>query len=67
MEEVQRRYRRIHPCRTATVHGQESGKQHPRRSHITKAEIDFCVNCEKKTCNGNRCKELKAYLKGVRL
>lgn len=65
MEEVQRRYRRIHPCRTATVPGRESGKNNPRKAHITKAEIDFCTNCEKKACNGNRCAELKKFLREV--
>ena len=67
MEEHTRKFRRIR-CRESSVpYSEKKPTQPPRRSWTTKAEIDFCVNCEKKTCNGNRCKELKLYLKGVQI
>ena len=66
MEEHTRKFRHIR-CREASVpYGEKAVKQPPRRSWTTKAEIDFCVNCEKKSCNGNRCAELKKFLMEVK-
>ncbi len=65
MEEHTRKFKHIR-CRKASVpYSEKSGKNRPRKSHITKAEIDFCVNCEKKSCNGSRCAELKKFLREV--
>lgn len=65
MEDYTRKYRRIRSTRTVSPN-EEKLKQPPRRSWTTKAEIDFCVNCPKSKCNGNRCAELKEFLKETR-
>lgn len=38
----------------------------PRKNQISQVEIDFCVeNCPNAKCNGERCKALKEYLRGI--
>lgn len=48
----------------------ESAKRHiVRKNQTTQEEIDFCVNLcpyEDKGCNGNKCDELKKYLRGIK-
>jgi hypothetical protein len=65
MEEHTRKFKHIR-ARTSSEPWQKKSSQPPRRSWTTTAEIEFCVNCEKKSCNGNRCAELKKFLREVK-
>lgn len=64
MEEHTRKFKHIR-ARTSTEPWQKKS-QPPRRSWTTNAEIEFCCNCTKSKCNGNRCEELKKFLREVR-
>lgn len=62
MEEHTRKFKHIRAPRSSSDPWLKKS-QPPRRSLTTKAEIEFCCNCTKSKCNGNRCEELKKFLR----